>query len=184
MPIKLRAAGRISTLLALTIAILALLVSTLLALISAWQLREARRANAFPAVVDLFREYRSMEMVAARRLLSQRAKEFDESLGIAGMPDDVAQAALRVTHYLDNLGVLIAKELIGIELVAGFLGDSTLRQWQLLKGFIRSERRRRQPQAYMQYFEHLTARLVEVDPASVRAKLKKMPEEQSVGVGS
>jgi len=35
--------------LVLTIAILALLVSTLLALISAWQLREARRANAFPA---------------------------------------------------------------------------------------------------------------------------------------
>jgi hypothetical protein len=82
---------------ALIIAVAALSVSAIAAWTSHSQLREARTSNAFPATVDLFREYRSSEMVAARRLLSQRLPDLDPASGISDLPDDVAQAALRIS---------------------------------------------------------------------------------------
>ncbi len=156
---------------ALAIAIVALLVAAAAALISAWQLREAKKANAFPATVDLFREYRSREMVAARRLLSQRLP--DAASPIRDLPDDVAQAALRVSHYLDNLGVLVAHDLLEPELAAGFLGDSTMNLWKRLMPFVVLERALRSPNAFLQYFEHLAATFREVQPPRVRAELRR-----------
>ena len=91
------------------------------------------------------------------------------------MPDELAQPVLRIAHYLDNVGVMIDKKLIKPELVAGFLGDSALRQWHQLERFIRKERLIRTPPAYMNYFEHLAATLQIVRPEDVRKKLRKMP---------
>ncbi|MFI4989402.1 MAG: hypothetical protein ACHQHO_00610 [Solirubrobacterales bacterium] len=162
---------------ALIIAVAAFLVSAIAAWASLRQLHEARTSNAFPATVDLFREYRSREMVAARRLLSQRLPALDPANGISNLPDDVAQAVLRVSHYLDNLGVQVAQHLIAPELVAGFLGDSTLRLWSQLEPFIVSERRRRHPQAYLQYFEHLAETLRTLNPAEMRTHLSKWEGE-------
>lgn len=161
---------------ALAIAIAALVVAAIAAVISVRQLREARKANAFPATVDLFREYRSEEMVKARRLLSQELVNADPAEGIRGMPDDLARAALRVSHYLDNLGVLVAHELLDPKLAAGFLGDSTLRLWSDLGPFIFSERSFRIPKAYLQYFEHLASTLHEVQPMQARAELNAWGE--------
>ncbi|MGB2711419.1 MAG: hypothetical protein WBC33_07865 [Conexibacter sp.] len=163
---------------ALAIAIAALAIAALAAAIAAWQLQETRKANAFPATVDLFREYRSREMVAARRLLSQTLPDLDAANGIRGLPDDVAQAALRVSHYLDNLGVLVAHDLLDPKLAAGFLGDSTLRLWSQLERFVVRERELRSPTAYLQYFEHLAATLHEVQPERVRAELRRWTEPQ------
>jgi len=162
----------------LAIAIAALIVAAIAALISVRQLREATKANAFPAAVDLFREYRNREMVAARRLLSQELPAPENAKAIRDLPDDVAQAALKVSHYLDNLGVLVAHGLLQPELAAGFLGDSTLRLWQQLEPFIVRERALRSPNAYLQYFEHLAATLHEVQPMRVRAGLKSWPDRQ------
>ncbi len=163
---------------ALTVAIAALAVAAIAALISARQLTEATRANAFPATVDLFREYRSREMVAARRLLSQKLPVAEDATAIRDLPDDVAQAALKISHYLDNLGVLVAHNLLRPELAAGFLGDSTLRLWRQLEPFIVRERVLRTPNAYLQYFEHLATTLHEVQPVRVRADLKTWPNPQ------
>jgi hypothetical protein len=157
----------------LIVALAALVVSAAAVAISARQLREAHRANTFPATVDLFREYRSAEMVAARRLLAAKLKTLDSATGIRGLPDDVAQAALKVSHYLDNLGVQVAYGLIDAKVVAGFLGDSTLRLWGELRPFVVQERTFRSPGAYLQYFEHLAATLKEIQPTTVRAGLRK-----------
>jgi hypothetical protein len=164
---------------ALTIAIFALIVSAVAAGISIRQLREASKANAFPAAVDLFREYRNREMVAARRLLSEKLPTLEDAGGIRDLPDDIAQAALKISHYLDNLGVLVAHDLLQPKLAAGFLGDSTLRQWILLEPFILRERAMRSPSAYLQYFEHLAVTMKEVRPVRVRAELKAWSEPRT-----
>jgi hypothetical protein len=166
---------------ALAIAIAALIVATVAAIVPVRQLREATKANAFPAAVDLFREYRNREMVAARRLLSQELPAPENARAIRDLTDDVAQAALKVSHYLDNLGVLVAHGLLRPELAAGFLGDSTLRLWQQLEPFIVQERALRSPNAYLQYFEHLAVTLHEVQPMRVRASLRSWSDRQAVG---
>lgn len=160
---------------ALAIAIVALIVAAIAAAISGWQLREARKANAFPAVVDLFREYRAEEMVAARRLLSEELKEIDPPCAVRDLPDHLAQAVLRVSHFLDNLGVLLAHSLIQPHIVAGFLGTSAKRIWQDLLPFIELERELRPSGVYVEYFEHLVATLEVVRPEDVRSDLRKPP---------
>lgn len=85
---------------------------------------------------------------------------------------------MRVSHYLDNLGVLVANDLLNPHLAAGFLGDSTLRLWSLLEPFIERERALRSPNAYLQYFEHLAATVHEVQPSRVRADLKSWHEQE------
>jgi hypothetical protein len=167
--------------LASTLAVAALLLSGLAAATSVRQLREARKANAFPATVDLFREYRSEQMVAARRLLSRRLVELDHGKGIQGMPDDVARAALKLAHYFDNLGVQVEHRLIPADIVAGFLGDSALRLWSQLEPFIFSERELRSPNSYLEYFEHLATVLHDLQPMRARAGLLEWQERQRPG---
>ena len=113
----------------LVIAIAAVVVSTATMIVVALQVAEARKANALPATIDLFREYRSAEMEKARRLLADRLPDLDPATGMKGLPDDVAVAAFQVSQYLDNLGVLVARGLLSAELAAGFLGERD-RTWR------------------------------------------------------
>ena len=163
---------------ALAVAIAALIVAAIAAFISIRQLREATKANAFPAAVDLFREYRDTEMVAARKLLSEELPTAENAKAIRNLSDDVGQAALKVSHYLDNLGVLVAHDLLQPELAAGFLGDSAVRLWSQLEPFIALERELRSPNAYLQYFEDLATRMHEVQPMRVRAGLRSWADRR------
>ena len=79
----------------LVIAIAAVIVSALTMIIVALQVAEAREANALPATIDLFREYRSAEMEKARWLLTERLPDLDPASGMRGLPDDVAVAAFQ-----------------------------------------------------------------------------------------
>ena len=154
------------------IAIAAVIVSMLTMIIVALQVAEARKADALPATIGLFREYRTAEMEKARRLLTERLPDLDPASGMRGLPDDVAIAAILVSLYLDNVGVLVARGLLAPELAAGFLGDSVLRMWRLLSPFIVRERELRTPPHYQHYFEHLAVTVQQVDPTRARSKLR------------
>ena len=70
----------------LVIAIAAVIVAALTMIIVALQVAEARKANALPATINLFREYRSAEMEKARWLLTERLPDLDPASGISGQP--------------------------------------------------------------------------------------------------
>ncbi len=160
---------------ALAIALLALAVAIASAVISARQLREARKANAFPAAIDLFREFRDPEFVADRRLLVGELRNCDPVLGMQGLPDGVREAAFRVSHYLDNVGVLVAHRLIDPEIAGSFLGASALNLWEELKEFIRRERVLRSFPDYQMHFEHLAATVASLRLDSESLGWRKMP---------
>jgi hypothetical protein len=159
------------------IAVVAVVISLGAWIVSSRQLREARKANAFPAVIDLFREYRSDEMVAARRLMKV-------GLPATACPvhqisdDNVRTAALRLIHYYQNIGVLLHHELIRPEIVSGYLGVSAQRVWGQLAAFIQLEREERQRHGegpYDRYFEHLIATIRQLPPEQVRHDLLTLP---------
>lgn len=160
---------------ALAIALVALVVAIASAVISARQLREARKANAFPAAIDLFREFRDPAFVADRRLLLTELEHCDPAQGMQGLPDGIRQAAFRVSHYLDNVGALVAHRLIDPEIAGSFLGASALQLWEALKEFIRRERVLRSYPDYQMHFEHLAATVDSLRLDSASLGWRKMP---------
>jgi hypothetical protein len=160
---------------ALSIAVVALLVAVAAAAISYRQLREARKANAFPAAIDLFREFRDPAFVADRRLLLSQLRGCDPEQGMSGLPARIKDAAFRVSHYLDNVGVLVAHKLIDPEIAGSFLGASALSLWHELAPFIRRERVLRSYDDYQMHFEHLVATVDSLALDSDRLGWRKMP---------
>jgi hypothetical protein len=147
------------------VAIAAIVISVLALLVATAVLYQATRANRLPAAVDLFREYRSPDMVQARRVLFQKLADENPNLGISHLPPDVRAAAERVGFYLDNVGALVAHRLVHRKLVAGFLGVSAQSQWKALLPYVNRERLNRDT-VYLNYFEYLAAQMekIEIEP--------------------
>jgi hypothetical protein len=147
----------------------ALLVAFLALLTSVWtarrQLALTQRSNDVPALIDLFREFRSPPLVEARLWLRDNA-EANPITGIDGLPENVRS----LMWFHDHLGVLVAHRIVDLAPVAGFLGGSLLKSWRDLKPYILVERARRandlDPGGFQQYFENL-AKLLEETPPSV-----------------
>jgi len=158
---------------AICVAIIAAVFSAGALTVSAWQLREARKANTFPAVIDLFREYRSDEMVAARDLMKHRLPQ--PPCPVHQIADDeVRDAALRLIHYYQNVGVLLHHDLIELKILSGYLGVSAQRVWGQLLEYIRMEHEERQRNGegpWDRYFEYLIARIRQLPPEIARRGL-------------
>jgi hypothetical protein len=153
--------------LSLAISILAFVLSVVGLVISTRQLREARRANILPAAIDLFREYRSPEMMMARALVFKALKPSqgerpNPTLGLQDLPADVGASAIRVSHFLDHLGVLVANDLMSPEMAASFLGDSAQNLWSTLGDYIEEERKLRRSPEFQKNFQKLVEALAAV----------------------
>lgn len=157
----------------LAVAVAALAVSVVTVVAVARQVSEAKKSNALPAAIDLFREYRGIDMERTRRLLADELPGLDPTDGMKGLPEDVAVAAAQVSHYLDNLGLLVARGLVDPQIAAGFLGENILRTWQDLSPFIFRERELRSQPNYQPYFEHLVATVEELEPIRAHANLRR-----------
>src|ERR1044072_3257326 len=128
--------------------------------ISARHVEEAQKANALSATVEFFREYRSEQMVADRRLVLATVRKLENSdRGVTDLPNDTARAAIRLSHYLDHRALLVATDLFPAEMAPGFLGVTAVQLWEGLRPFIETERERRPGRLYLEHFEHLAVTL-------------------------
>jgi hypothetical protein len=151
------------------VAVIAVLISAFSLVIANRSRREAERGNSLGATVDLFREYRSDQMRTDRMLLRNTLEGIEEpSGGVTDLPEPAAQAALRLCHYLDHLGVLVEHDLFPLELVTGFLGVTSVQIWEELLPYIEYERDRREKRLYLEYFESLAVRVREFDVERLR----------------
>ena len=172
------------------VAVVSALVTVSLALYARATLRETRRANkkvivearianSLPTVSTYLRQFR--EMHSARSYIVDvdgLRRDFSRGVALSDLPEDVKVRVLTVCHYLDNLGVLVARQLVDPETIAGFIGDSIIALWIALAPFIKKEREKRR-EDYQMYFEDLAATMVAIGPAVARAGLKRFPEKQT-----
>ena len=147
----------------LVISIAALIV----AILSAWYaLRGARIGNALPGALEFLGQHR--DFAPDRRFIAQElTSTADVQLGIAELPEEIRERVVRVSHYLDHLGVLVERDLVDAKLVAGFMGGSIIWLWKVLGPYIEVERERR-GEEYQMYFEDLAVRMQGIEPAKVR----------------
>ena len=155
----------------LTISVSALVVSVVTAL---RQQRASESSNAVTVILDVFREFRSPEMVKARRYVMQRLDPavYDPCKGMDGLPADLKYQAIRISHFFDQLGVLVAHDLVSRDAIVGFLGGSVLSSWDKLSPYIRGDRQVRNAE-YQEYFEMLTNICGRDNPKSVLDRVRR-----------
>jgi hypothetical protein len=134
------------------------------------------QANVLPTAVGLFQGYRRSDMVTRRRLIYHGLSCHQAAEGLQGLPDDLREAVETVSHYLDHVGVLVRKDLVGIDLVAAFIGGSTMSMWAQMAPFIR-EHRRQTAEVYQRHFEYLVTRLWELPWVGEVGRLALAPPE-------
>jgi hypothetical protein len=141
-------------------------------------------ANALPSVIGLFSDFREPDMRRARYRLFAGLPHVPPGTPISALPDDLRDDALLMSHFMDNLGVLVHHGFLSPELASGFLGTTALRAWTVLSSHIYAERESREEWPggpdYQRYFEDLAETLRVVDRASVRKGLKRWQAAQHV----
>jgi hypothetical protein len=160
----------------LAVAIVAALAAGCAALFAWRSVREAKRANAFPASLTLLGEYRDDLEPDRRYIVRQLRNDVpDANIRAAELPDEARRHVLQVCEYLDHLGLVVDQGLADDKTVAAFMKESLLRMWDNLAGHIRAERAARD-EPYSEYLEDLVARVSAIDAATVRRHLRKMRE--------
>lgn len=92
------------------------------------------------------------------------------------MPEPAKTHAITVSHFFDNLAVLVASG-IGEKLVISFMGESIDNAWLVLEPYIRRERELRDGE-YQEYFEDLVVRIRKNPPHVLRKRsnLQEIPK--------
>jgi hypothetical protein len=164
--------------------ILMAFAALVVAILSAWNaLREARIGNALPGALDFLGQYREGELIANREFVARHLPDWDpQEYGISNLPHYVQYTVTPASHYLDHLGVLVEHGLVDARMVAGSMGDSIIRQWNVLEPYIERERELRagaalrecrKPEDYQWYFEKLAKRMREIGPAEARRRPRR-----------
>lgn len=139
----------------------------------------ARQANQMPVLVDLFREHRSETLAKTREFVRAFHKdEFDPDQGLAGLPADMQVPVRELMWFYDNLGALVAHDIIDLEPVAGYLGGSVVGCWAKLAPLVGGEREKRRrggstdPDRWQEYFQNLDVLVREHGPERARRDLR------------
>lgn len=93
--------------------IFSVLALILLATVAQRQLGASRNSDSTLVLIELLKEYRSPEMLSARARIIREldSSRFDPSGGFRGQPDDMRMNVERVSHFFDQVGLLISHDL-------------------------------------------------------------------------
>ncbi|MBP2183900.1 DUF4760 domain-containing protein [Amycolatopsis magusensis] len=150
--------GPVMQIAALTISIIALLVSILAV---RRQIQLSRHSNSIPLLVDLFREHRGEYLAQVRHLVVHDLSASALSNGLAGLPADQRRQVRDLVWFYDNLGAFVVHKIVDAQLVVGYLGGSVVDVWKKLLPLIEADRVSRKTagrtdhEAWLEYFQYL-----------------------------
>jgi hypothetical protein len=153
-------------------------VGTVVAIrVASRQLTLARHANAVPVLVGLYGEHRGKRLADARRFVYHDLGSFDPKNGLDALDAENRELVRDLAWFYDNLGALVAHDVVDIDFVSGFLGGSVASTWTELEPFIRGEREKRKghatdPERWQMYFENLATLVRETPPQVARSRQK------------
>ncbi|MFF3399697.1 hypothetical protein ACFYW6_14375 [Streptomyces sp. NPDC002659] len=134
----------------------------------------ARHSNTLPVLVTFFSDHRSDRLAEAREFVYKDLSNYDLSKGLAGLPEDKQGLVRELAWFYDNLGALVAHDVVDVEPVSGYLGVSVVLSWEKLEPLVQAERAARtpsgvDPQRWQAYFENLYYLVRETPPPQARA---------------
>jgi len=165
---------------ALTISVVALAVSGLLA---RQQSMMVRHGNELRILIDIVQDFRSRDFQMSEfYVLNELAAKNDPSLGLSNLPEAPRLAATYVTSFFNSLGALVYHQMVDEAIVVSQYGFRAGRAWNALVDHIDQERRIRNDPYYARPFEHLVHLVRHNWPpdARYRQKLKTVPRKEAL----
>jgi hypothetical protein len=131
------------------------------------EIRNQNRVKQTDLVMGLYSTFDSMEFLEAwRKVYFTEFKDYDEFLK---KMEGKREIAMKVFRFYEQVGVLLRRKLIDIDLVDDLFGNNAIITWEKTKGSILEELRKKvNPRAY-ENFEYL------YDEMKKREKLQSTP---------
>ena len=125
----------------------------------------------------MFREFRNSDFKGHIRFINDNLDKISNpERGFKGLPEPAKTNVITVSHFFDNLAVLVANNIVDEKLIISFMGGTIENTWNILEPYIKSERKIRETETqngeYQEYFEDLVVRIKKNPPQKVRKKLK------------
>jgi hypothetical protein len=139
------------------VAWVALGVSVVAAVVALWQAYIARKALQMPVLVDMLHEFRSRDFKRAQRRVYTELRVPVPENGFDGLDRGLRADVLYVSHFYDNVGLLVEASSVDEKLVIRFLGTSAVWSWEALAPFI-SRQSEISGTQYQQCFKTFVAR--------------------------
>jgi hypothetical protein len=162
---------------ALFVSIVATLSAAAAAIYVKRQTKLIRHANSLPVLVDLFTEHRGARLAEARKLLYERKGQLDLERGLDQLPQEEAALIRELSWFYDNLGALVAHDIVDLGPISGYLGGAVLENWATLAPIVTVERKLRSdladPERYQEYFENLAVLITQLPPGRARTQSAK-----------
>lgn len=168
---------QVMNVLTLAFSLVAVIVSTVLAL---RQAKLMRHNNLLPVIVDIFKEFRDPVFKEHLDYLQHRlwAEYPPTGTGTSELADEGRRHVTAVAGFFNTVGLLVANNVIDETVPTSAMGGSILRSWARLSPYIVNERVRRNDPNYHMYFEDLARRALDLPPSKLREKLtvRSMPQ--------
>lgn len=120
----------------------------------------------------MFQEFRSAKFKQHQLyVLENLKKEHDPNNGFRNLPEPAKTHVITLSHFFDNLAVLVANGIVDEKLIISFMGESIDKAWVVLEPYILRERELRGGE-YQEYFEDLVVRIRKNPPDLIRKRLK------------
>jgi hypothetical protein len=162
-------ASTILNIAALTLSLVALIISAFLA---AQQLGTMRQTNLLPIVTSILQEPRSQQFREHLDYITHKLlNEYTAETGCFQLPEPARDHVLSVCYYYEGVGLLVRFGVIDERLAISAFGTYCDRAWRLLEPFIFGERRVRGGGRFQVYFEDLVCRVRATPPPLVDKRL-------------
>lgn len=153
----------------LIISLVALLTAALLAIRQSILMRHT---NELPIFIELTQEFRSRDFQRAEEyVLNQLAAEHSADLGISGLPEDAKAAVTTVLIFFNTFGAYVYFGLADEKIVVSLYAYRANRAWVALEPYIFAERRFRNDDYHVSFFEDLVCRIRDNWPPGVKYHL-------------
>jgi hypothetical protein len=153
---------------------------TLASMIALRQVRVSRNANQLPIIVDIVYKARSIQFRKMEERLQRELPAYDGSQGFGILPEDLADQAMEICIYYQNLAYLMVLKIIDPLIV--YLPFHVLMplSWDALEPYILAQRKAQgTPYGFMNQFEYMVKHVRGMDLETLTRKLA----QQTFGVG-
>ena len=141
------------------------------------QLKLANDSNVLPIIIDVFKETRTPEFSQSMEYIRDQLSVIHQpNDGYRNLPEEVKGHIRRVGLFYDDVGKLVAHEVVDERLILGAYGRAIVRTWEKLAPFVYAERERHR-NLTMTYFEDLACRAKSVPMQDVHRAvgLRRLP---------